>query len=114
MKPAPGDFVGLDANPVLARSRRRGSDRPEAYPSRRRSTWVGDVVCNALDQHAPADAFVRIPPIDFETDMSARRELQLGSWRGAKRDNTFVKEVVDREDERTDILINYRDPAEVV
>ena len=46
--------------------------------------------------------------------MSARREPQLGSRRGPKRDNHFVKEVVDREDERTDILINYRDPAEVV
>src|SRR5204862_229510 len=100
--------------PAPLRSSPRRSYRPVMHSGRGHSTWVGDVVCDAFDQHAPADASVCIPPIDFETDMSARRELKLGSWRGAKRDDTLVKEVVDREDERTDILINYRDAAEVV
>src|ERR1700686_1614338 len=50
LKLAPGDLIGPDADPVLARSRRHWSDRPEAHSPGRRTARVGYVVSDSFYQ----------------------------------------------------------------
>src|SRR6202521_5645994 len=113
-EPSPGDLIGPDADPVLTRSGRCWSHRPEAHPSGGRTAWAGYVVGDSLNQHTPSDFLAWVPTVDLEAHICARRKLQFASGCGSKDHNALVEEVVDGEDERTGFSINHRNPAEVV
>ena len=113
-KPTPGDLIGPNTDPVLARTGCHRSDRPEAHSAGRGTSRIGHIVGDALHGHAPPDASVWIPAVDLEADGRSWRQLQLGPGTCSERHDAFVEEVVDREDDWPSFAIDERYATDVV